>query len=173
MCSKTITGLSSRIAAFVRPFASAGFDAATSFRPGSPRNQLDGVCEWQAPKPGAGADSGADDERNARLLVREVPVLRRLVDERVDDETEEVAEHDLDDGAQALDRGAERGARERELGDRRVDDPVVAEALDETRRDVEDSTGLDVLADQDDARVALHLLGEAVADRVAEADLAP
>ena len=121
---------------------------------------------------GAGADGGADDERDAGLPVRHVPVLRGLVDERVDDEPEEVAEHDLDDGAQPLDGGAEGGARERELGDRRVDDAVVAEAVDQSRGGVEDAARLDVLADQHDAAVALHLLGDAVPDRLAVADLA-
>ena len=50
MCSKKTTGLSSRIADFRRPFASAGVDGATIFRPGIPISQETGICEWIAPK---------------------------------------------------------------------------------------------------------------------------
>jgi hypothetical protein len=48
----------------------------------------------------------------------------------------------------------------------------VAEAVDQSRGGVEDAARLDVLADQHDAAVALHLLGDAVPDRLAVADLA-
>ena len=47
--------------------------------------------------------------------------LRRLVDEAVHRERQEVAEHDLDHRAQPAHGAAEGGAGERELGDRRVE----------------------------------------------------
>ncbi len=50
MCSKKTTGSSSRIAAFSSPFASAGVDGATIFRPGMPISHETGICEWIAPK---------------------------------------------------------------------------------------------------------------------------
>ena len=50
MCSKKITGFSSRIAAFSRPFASAGVAGAAIFSPGMPISQETGICEWMAPK---------------------------------------------------------------------------------------------------------------------------
>ena len=50
MCSKKITGLSSRIAPLSRPFASAGVEGATIFRPGMPVSHETGICEWIAPK---------------------------------------------------------------------------------------------------------------------------
>ena len=45
-----MTGFSSRIAAFNNPFASAGVDGATIFRPVIPISQETGICEWIAPK---------------------------------------------------------------------------------------------------------------------------
>ncbi len=50
MCSKKTTGLSSRIAPLSRPFASAGVEGATIFRPGIPVSHETGICEWIAPK---------------------------------------------------------------------------------------------------------------------------
>ena len=44
-----ITGLSSRIAAFSRPFASAAVDGTATSRPGTCRNIASIVCEWVGP----------------------------------------------------------------------------------------------------------------------------
>ena len=59
------------------------------------------------------------------------------------------------------------------FGDRRVDDALLAELLDEAGEHLEGGARLgDVLAEDDDARVAAHLLGQRLADRFAERDLA-
>ena len=49
LCSRKITGLSSRIAAFNRPFASAGDDGNAIFSPGTPWNQV--ACVWECIAP--------------------------------------------------------------------------------------------------------------------------
>ena len=66
-------------------------------------------------------------------------------------------------------RGADAEAGEPGFGDRRVDDAVLAELVDEARQHLERRARLgDVLAHQDDARIAPHLLGDRLLDRVAE-----
>ncbi len=50
LCSRKITGFSSRIDALSRPLASAGDDGKAIFRPGTPWNQVACVWEWIAPK---------------------------------------------------------------------------------------------------------------------------
>ena len=72
----------------------------------------------------AGAHDREHDERHARLLVREVPVLRALVDDAVHDERQEVAEHDLDHGTLAGHGAAEGRADQRELRDRACRTPA-------------------------------------------------
>ena len=121
-------------------------------------------------EPPAAADRGADDERDAPLLTRDVPVLGGLVDERVHRQAHEVAEHDLDDRAQSADGRAERRARERELGDRRVEHARLAEALLDPRGDREHAAllGGNILAEEHDGLVALHLLDDRLADGGAE-----
>ena len=127
MCSRKMTGLSSRIAALSRPFASAGFEGATILMPGDALEPGAVDLRVHGAEAATGADGRADDERHARLLVRHVPVLRRLVDQAVHRQRHEVAEHDLDDRAQPGDGRAERRAGHRELGDRRVEDALLAE----------------------------------------------
>ena len=67
---------------------------------------------------------------------------------------------------------ADRGAGDRLLADRRVDDPLVAELLDQAEVDAEraaePSLDADVLADQEDRLVAAHLLGDRLAQRLAD-----
>src|SRR5204863_9771144 len=56
---------------------------------------------------------------------------------------------------------------------RRVDDAVLAELVDQTFQDLERRAGLgDVLAHQHDCLIAPHFLGDGFPDRVTEADLA-
>jgi hypothetical protein len=45
----------------------------------------------------AGADDGTNGQGHTHLLLRQEPVFRRLIDEAVHRQREEVAEHDLDD----------------------------------------------------------------------------
>ena len=49
LCSHTITGSGSRIAAAIRPTMSAGVEGATTFRPGTAIAQFSIDCECCAP----------------------------------------------------------------------------------------------------------------------------
>ena len=64
-------------------------------------NHDTGICEWIAPKrpPAPTADRIMSGTHACSL--RQTPVLRRLVDDAVDGEREEVAEHDLDPPGEA------------------------------------------------------------------------
>ena len=70
-------------------------------------------------------------ERHRQLAAGHEVRLRRLVDELVERERDEVDEHDLDDGPQARLRGADRDPADRGLADRRVADALGAELLGE------------------------------------------
>ena len=120
-----------------------------------------------------GTHGRADHQRNARLLVRHVPELRRLIDKAVHRQGHEVAEHDLDDRAQPGDGRAERRTGHRELRDRCVEDALLAVLLVQPGSRHEDTArGRHVLPEEDDRRVALDLLVERVANRRAELELA-
>ena len=70
---------------------------------------------------------------------------------------------------QAVDGRADRGADDHRLGQRRVDDPVVAELGPQPVGGQEHAALLaDVLAEHDDRLVAAHLLGERLADGLDE-----
>src|SRR5207245_2341625 len=68
-----------------------------------------------------------------------VPELRGLVEERVEADSEEVHEHELDDRLQAGRRSADRSADERGLRDRRIADALGSELLVQTAGDGEDA----------------------------------
>ena len=139
---------------------------------GDVEEPADRVLGMDCPEPAAGANRGADDERDRRLFVGEVEELRRLIDEAVHGQGQEVPEHDLDDRSEAAHRASESGAGQCELRDRRVEDPAVAMPVTQTGCGGEDAAGSgDVLPEEDDAVVASQLLIERVANGVAEVEL--
>ena len=116
----------------------------------------------------AAAVAGADHERAGQLAVRHVAELRHLVGDIVEADGEEVGEHDLSDRPQSGHRRAHGGAEDRLLGDRRVADASWSELLVEADGRLEHAARLaDVLAEEDDALVARHLLGDAARDGIA------
>ena len=75
---------------------------------------------------------------------------------------DEVGELELDDRPLAHPGGADRGADEPLLGDRRVDHPLLAELLEQPRGDAEGAAErADVLAEQEDAVVLAHRVAAA------------
>ena len=123
---------------------------------------LDALAVLRA-EPEPGAVRRVQHERQPHLAVGHVAGLRDLVDDHVPGHREEVAEHQLGDGAQAGHRRAHRRADDRLLADRRVDDPARAEPVEQALGQLEHAAGrADVLAEQHDVRVALHLPGDAL-----------
>ena len=94
-------------------------------------------------------------------------------DDRVEGAGDEVGELELDDRTLAHPGGADRGADEALLGDRRVDHALRAELLEQARRDAEGAAeDADVLAEQEDAVVLAHRVLERGPDRLEIRDLA-
>ncbi len=174
LCSRKSTGLSSRIAALSRPLASAGRGRADDLQPGDALEPADRDLRVDGAEAPAAADGRAHDQRHAGLLVGEVPVLGRLVDQAVHRQRQEVAEHDLDHRAQAGDRAAVRRAGQGKLRDRGVEDAVGAVRLS-TRPPVVANTPPATATSSPKKMtdvVALELLVERLADRGAEVHLA-
>ena len=116
----------------------------------------------------AAAVAGSDHQRTGQLAVRHVAKLRHFIGDIVEADGEEVGEHDFRDRPQSRHRRAHRGAENRLFGDRRVAHAQRSELLVEADRRLEHAARLgDVLAQEDDALVALHLLGDAARDGVA------
>ena len=82
---------------------------------------------------------------------------------------QEVAEHDVDDRPHAGHRGADAKTGEAGFRDRRVDDAVLAELVDEAGQHLERRAGFGhVLTHEDDTGIAAHFLGNRFLDRLAE-----
>ncbi len=168
LCSQKITGSGSRTAAAISPTTSAGVDGATTFSPGMAIAQPSTLWLCWAPKrrPAPLAVRSTSGKRD--LPVGHVARLGDLVGDHVPGHREEVREHQLRDRAQAGHRRAHRRADDGLLADRRVADTRRAELVEQALGQLEDASGRpDVLADQHDARVAPHLLGDARRDRAA------
>ena len=134
-----------------------------------PRLHLLGVLRARAP---AGAALRAHGQRHLQLAARHRAVLRRLVDELLHRERQEVLVHDLDDGPHPLHGGADAGADDRDLGDRRVADALRAELGEHPLRDAHRAAHLgDVLAHDEDVLVLAHRARERIPDRLAVGQL--
>ena len=120
----------------------------------------------------AAAEGDADDDWHLHLALRAVGVLRDLAHDLVIGGIDEAVELDLHDGAVAAQRHADRGADDAGLGERRVDDAVLAEVLLQAVGDAEDAAELaDVLAHEQDLVVGLHGLAQAHVEALGESDL--
>src|SRR5208282_1179022 len=87
------------------------------------------------------------------------------VDDLIEGAADEIHELELGYGAQSGERGTEGRAYDGRLRDRRVDHALGAEAVDEAVGDFESAAvDADVLAQAEDAWVALHLLPDSLAD---------
>ena len=108
----------------------------------------------------------ADHHRHLGLAAEHVADLRRVVDDLVVGDEREVDRHHLDHRSQAEHRRADGGADDDLFGDGRVDHALGAELVEQAVGDAIRAAELaDVLADQEDGVVALHLLAQRFAKR--------
>ena len=99
--------------------------------------------------------------------------LGGLVDHLVHDDRQEIAEHDVHDRTQAGHGRTDAEAAETSFRNRRVDDAILAELVDESGEHFEGGARLGhVFAHQDDVRIAPHLFGDGLFDGIAERQLA-
>ena len=111
---------------------------------------------------------GPDRQRDLELAAGHVPVLGGLVHDLLHRESREVLVHDLDDRAHALHGRADTRAHDRHLRDRGVAHTLGAELLQHALGDAHRAAHLgDVLAHDEDVRVAPHGLDHDVPDRLA------
>ncbi len=121
----------------------------------------------------AATHGDADDDGHLDGATRARVQLGQLGDDLVERRVDEAVELDLDDGPVAAQRQADRGAHDPGLGERGVDDAVLAEVLLEVLGDAEDAAELaDVLALEDDLGVVLHGLAQAGVEGLGDRGLA-
>ena len=114
----------------------------------------------------AAAVGDADGHRNLQRTVGAVVGAGRLADELVDAGPDEIGELHFGNGPHAAKRRAQGDAHDGRFGQRRVDNPLRAEILDESLRRQENATALaHVLAHDENALVLLHLFVEGRAHR--------
>ena len=124
-----------------------------------------------------GAVHGADHHRGHGLAAEHVLELGGLVEDLVEADPHEVDEHQFGHRPQPGRGGTHGGADEAALGDRRVQHAVAAEPGHQSLGDAQRAApGIvlagrtepagHVLAHDDDAVVALHLLAEGLVDRL-------
>jgi hypothetical protein len=120
------------------------------------------MCRGRA----AGAHAAAQHDRDLQAAVRHVLQLRGLVDQLAHRVEDEVDEHEIDDRPGAARGRAGAHADEAALGDRGVAQPLRPVLLVQPERRLEVAAArADALADDEDCRVALHLLGQPLARR--------
>ncbi len=110
----------------------------------------------------------AKHDRAFHLAAGHVARLGRRIDDLVDRLHGEIPGHEFDDRLQAAKGCADAEAGKAVFGDRRIDDTVGAEFLEQTLTDLVGALILrDLLAHQEDVAVAAHLLGHGVAQGLA------
>ena len=110
---------------------------------------------------GAHSAAGRAPERERHAVPGPVAAAGGEVGDHVEGAGGEVEELVLDDRTKALEGGAHRDAGEPLLADRRVEDPVRPERVEEPLGEAEGSTvASDVLAEEEHARIPLHLVAE-------------
>src|SRR2546425_12759756 len=101
----------------------------------------------------------ADDHLAVEASLRAHAVAGGVVLDLMEALEAEAGELDLADGLEAVERHADRGADDGRFGQRAVDDALAPELAVQVLGDSEDAAvHADVLADDDDVLVALHLL---------------
>ena len=126
-----------------------------------PRLGVRGV-EVRSPNPSSRRGTQHDREPDAASVV----IAGERGGDLIEPRSHEVGVLELRDGAQSLHGRPDRRPHDGLLGDRCVHDPIGAETLDEPFRHLERApVSTDVLTQEVDALVALHLLPERLGDR--------
>jgi hypothetical protein len=120
-----------------------------------------------------GADATAvrntDGERHGDAALVAVAELRDLGDDLVEGGVDEAVELDLADGSVTAQGEPDGGADDTGLGERRIDDPAVAEVGLESLGDAEHAAELaDVLPHEDDLGIVVQGTAEPRVERLAE-----
>ena len=168
LCSKKITGSGSRTAAASKPDDVARIRRRHHLQPRDHHAPVLDALRMLRAEARARAVAGAHHQRAFELAVRHVTALREFVGDVVEAHREEIREHDLGDRLEPRHRRAHGGAEDRLLGNRRVAHAHRTEFLQQANGSLEHAAGAgDVLAQEHDVLVALHLLRDAAGDGIA------
>ena len=120
----------------------------------------------------AGARRKAHDQWDRHLATQHEAHLCRLVDDLLHGKRREIGELEFENRPHAGHGGAHGNAGAAQLGNRHVDDAIGSETLDEVARHLEGAAiDADVLAHQEDARIALQRDGHRLLDCLGIAEL--
>jgi hypothetical protein len=111
-----------------------------------------------------------DGDRYAGLAACHIAHLGRLIDDFVHGAGDEIEIHQLDHRPHAGHRGADSKADDARLGDRRFEDAAGKAFINALGHGVWAAVHDDVFADDEDLVIALHLLVQGLAQRIAETD---
>ena len=113
----------------------------------------------------------AEGDRDVELAARHGEHVRRVVHDLVEGDERKAEGHELDDRPQPDHRRADAEAGEAIFADRRVDDALRAETLEQSLADFVGAVVFgDFFAHQEDIRVALDFFGERFVQRLAVGD---
>ena len=117
------------------------------------------------------ADRAAQHDRKLELAGRHRLPLGHLIEDFVARAADEVGVHELDQGAAALERVADRGRHDRGLGNRRIENPVIGKQLRKAAIDAERASPLAALFTVgDQALVVEHVMEDGLEQAVPERD---
>src|SRR5690606_32501342 len=115
-----------------------------------------------------GARRSTEADRALEFARGHVVDLRRAVEDLVHRQDREVERHELDDRAQPEHRCTYAETGKAELRDRRIDDALLTETIEQALRDlVRAVVEPDFLTHQEDVGIALHFLSERLVQRLA------
>ena len=121
----------------------------------------------------AGAERRAQHHRAREPAARAIAQSRGVIEDLIDRRIDEPHELDLGDRPKALRGEPDAHAGDEPFGERRIDDALLTEPLEQAGRRAEHSAvDADVFAEQDDARIGRELVRERLIDRLDECDLA-
>ena len=113
------------------------------------------------------AKVGAQDQRRAHLAAGHVMGLGSLIAELIHDQIDEIAKHQVHNGAGASHRRAHGKPHKSGLCDGGVDHAAGAELLDQTAQHLKGCARLGhVLANDEHGLIAAHFLGQRLVDRL-------
>src|SRR5262245_50541785 len=113
------------------------------------------------------ANGGSNDHLGRILAAGAIPILRELVHHLVVRRPDEIRELNLRYRNEPVERHPDRASDDASLAERRVDDTIFSEFVEQPLRDTKDSADLpDVLTENDDAIIATHLDAQRVVDRL-------
>src|SRR6185437_12595943 len=109
------------------------------------------------PEPQSAPPNGANDQGDRDLTTGHEAMLGDAIDDLIEADTEEIREHDFDDGPESGERQTQCGADETRLGDGRIANSLSPKFFVQSLAGFEwAARGADILSHDQGARIAAH-----------------